>query len=244
MTHYDYVMLPNGFKKKIFSYEDILSVLNDWEGYIENNWISPQNKMFDPESKVKYMLEGLANIILRPNMKGLLTEYQKMKIGKYEIPISSFVSAFNDELYSRRTNIDNGEEEAKIKEMMDELAKKYDDALASRTKRIPSKKKKTFPPTRRQKIEKARKEYGVKSFTFVRVDTCNEFEFKNKYYVIPDYVEAYAAKETKDGDMIYDMDQILCAETEDNNVIFFDMNIEPVEGIVLKAEQINFLKEK
>lgn len=76
--------------------------------------------MFDPESKVKYMLDGLANIILRPNMDGLLTDYQKMKIGKYEIPISSCASLFSDEIYSERPKIDNGEEQMRMELLMDE----------------------------------------------------------------------------------------------------------------------------
>lgn len=240
LDHYDYVLLPNGFKKKIFNIQDIEDVLDTWKEYIENNWISPQNKMFDPESKVKFMLDGLANILLRNHMDGILTEYKKMKIGKYEFPLSSCASLFRDEVYSEfRKNDNNGEEERKLNDLMAEMARRYDEAKASKTKTKPRPPKK-YPPTRRQKIERVRKEYGVKSFTFVRVDTCNEFEFKGNYYVIPDYVEAYAAKETKDGDMIYDMDQILCAETEDNIVIFFDMNIEPVEGVTLIGEQLKF----
>lgn len=191
------------------------------------------------------MLEGLANIILRPNMSGLLTEYQKMKIEKYEIPLSSCASAMEDTLYSRHVKKDSGEEISRIEGYIEKASRKFDDAKAAKLKNQPSKKKqRIYCPTRRQKIERVRKENDIKSFTFVRVDTCNEFEFKGKYYVIPDYVKAYAPKELKDGDLIYDMDQILCAETKDGNVIFFDMNIEPVEGIVLKGEQTNFFKEK
>ena len=186
------------------------------------------------------MLEGLANIILRPNMKGLMTEYQKMKIGKYEIPISSFGSMFNDELYSKRTNIDNGEEEERIKEMLDELAKKYDDAKDSRhPDRIP-KKKKEFPPTRRQKIEAARKEYNVKSFTYARVDTANEFFYDGKYYRIPSDVAAYAPKVMRDGDVLYDMDKIMCAETNNGEIVFFDMNVNVVPHVEVFGEQEKF----
>jgi hypothetical protein len=200
--------------------------------------------MFDPESKVKFMLEGLANIILRPNMKGLMTEYQKMKIGKYEIPISSFGSMFNDELYSKRTNIDNGEEEERIKEMLDELAKKYDDAKAARNPNyIPKKKKKEFPPTRRQKIEAARKEYNVKSFTYARVDTANEFFYDGKYYRIPSDVAAYAPKVMRDGDVLYDMDKIMCAETNNGEIVFFDMNVNVVPHVEMFGEQTNFFEE-
>ena len=195
--------------------------------------------MFDPESKVKYMLEGLANIILRPNMKGLLTEYQKMKIEKYEIPISALGSLLDDELYSQRNRLDNGEEETRIKEMLDELAAKYDAAKASRVKKEP--KKKIFPLTRRKKIEALRKELGVAQFDWVRVDTDNLFFYDGTYWRIPDGDVHYEAKRTKDGDDLYDMDQILCAELADGKVAFYDMNIEPVDGVVSVGEQTNFL---
>lgn len=194
--------------------------------------------MFDPESKVKYMLEGLANIILRPNMKGLLTEYQKMKIEKYEIPISALGSLLDDELYSKRSRLDNGEEKTRIVEMLNELAAKYDAAKASRVKKEP--KKKTFPPTRRQKIEALRKALGAVRFDWVRVDTNNLFFYDGTYYRIPDGDMRYAAKSTKDGDDLYDMDQILCAVMADGRVSFYDMNIESVDGVVVVGEQTSF----
>ena len=195
--------------------------------------------MFDPESKVKYMLDGLANIILRPNMDGLLTDYQKMKIGKYEIPISSCASLFSDELYSERPKIDNGEEELRMNMMMDELSRKYDEAAAAKTKKNP-KARKTFSPTRRQKIESARKTYGITHFEFARVNTANEFYFDGGYYRIPESCASYAPKLTEDGDTIYDMDQILCGKDGNGYVFFFDMNIEPVGEMKLIAEQTKF----
>lgn len=188
--------------------------------------------MFDPESKVKFMLEGLANIILRPNMRGLLTEYQKMKIGKYEIPASAFGSLLDDEMYSQRRSVDSGEKAEEIQAMMDSLARKYDEAKASRTKGDGQKKKKVFPPTRFHKIETVRKKYGVRQFCFARVDTDNQFCFNGTIYHIPDDVEQYASKQTKDGDDLYDMDQILCAVMDDGGILFFDMNIEPLKNIL------------
>ena len=197
--------------------------------------------MFDPESKVKYMLEGLANIILRPDMSGLLTEYQKMKIAKYEIPLSSCASILEDELYSRHVKKDNGEEMEKLEMYMAEAARKFDEAKASKMKNQPSKKKpKTFPLTRRQKIEKARKEYGIATFEFCRVDTDNVFCWKGKYFRIPSYNPEYEPKKLKDGDLIYDMDQVLCAETQDGSIMFFNMNIEPLGAVDYIGEQIKF----
>ncbi len=43
-----------------------------------------------------------------------------------------------------------------------------------------------------------------------------------------------------DGDVIYDMDHILCGLTEAGETVFFDMNIEPVAGVVCIGEQTNF----
>ena len=198
--------------------------------------------MFDPESKVKFMLDGLANIILRPDMSGLLTEYQKMKIAKYEIPLSSCASAMEDEVYSRRTKKDNGEEQKKLEVYMDEAARKFDEAKAARLKgKPPRRKAKTFPPTRRQKIEAARKEYDIQSFETCRVDTDNVFMFRGRYYRIPADNEAYAGKELKDGDVIFDMDRILCAVNRDGILLFFDMNIQPVDGVACIGEQTAFV---
>lgn len=62
------------------------------------------------------MLEGLANILLRNHMDGILTEYKKLKIGKYEFPFSSCASLFNDEIYSEYRKQDNGDEEYRLNE--------------------------------------------------------------------------------------------------------------------------------
>lgn len=189
--------------------------------------------MFDPESKVKFMLEGLANIILRPDMSGLLTEYQKMKIEKYEIPFSSCASMLEDEMYSRRAKKDNGEEDSKLEVYLEEAARKYDEAKASKHPKTAAKKK-TFPPTRVQKIEAARKAYNIVKFGFARVDTANEFTYDGIRYRIPDSCEAYAPKMTKatpGAELIYDMDQIICATDASGKLHFFDMNLEPVEII-------------
>ena len=198
--------------------------------------------MFDPESKVKYMLEGLANIILRPDMSGLLTEYQKMKIAKYEIPLSSCVSTMEDEVYSRRAKKDNGEEQKKLEMYMDDAARKFDEAKAARMKNQPVRKKpKAFGPTRRQKIEAARKQYAIVSFETVVVDTDNVFCIGGQYFQIPFGNMKYAGKTLQDGDVIYDMDHILCGRTEAGKTVFFDMDIEPVDGVARIGEQTKFL---
>lgn len=240
MSHYDYVKLPDGRRKRISSPEDIDAVLAEWGDYIEKNWITPQRGLFDPESKVKFMLEGLGNIILRPNMSGMLTEYQKMKIEKYEIPISACGSLFDDEMYSRRSKKDNGEGLQALEAHMEETARKFDEAKAGKLKNQPPKKQpKQFPPTRRQKLLAAEKRFSFKAAHWVRVDTENVFHFGGNYYQIPADCAAYASRVLRDGDLLYDMDQILCAEAGDG-VMFFDMNIEPVDGVRLIGEQIKF----
>jgi hypothetical protein len=187
--------------------------------------------MFDPESKVKFMLEGLANIILRPNMSGLITEYQKMKTAKYEIPISSCESMLDDALYSRRSRLDSGEEAERIKNMIEDLARPYDEAKAAKTKKTPKPKKK-FPPTRRQRIEAARHEYGIIKFLFSSVDTENKFTLDGITYMIDAELPQYAPVRTTDGEDYYAMDKILCGITSDGGIEFFDMNIEKISDRV------------
>ena len=230
MSHYDYVMLPNGFKKKIFSIEDINKVLDEWHDYIESNWVTLPRKMFDCESKVKFMLDGLANIILRPNMSGMITEYKKMKIGKYEIPFSACTSEISGEIYSEYIKKDNGEASTRMKLILEELAAKYDEEKNSRQKKIQIKKR-VHKLTRRDKIENIRKTYDANKFEWTCVDTEGYFKFDNKTYRISDDVKQYQAKNLPDGDVLYDMDKILCVKTNEGKNLFFDMNIEPVEKI-------------
>lgn len=242
MSHYDYVKLPDGSRRRISSPEDIDAVLAEWGDYIEKNWVSPQQKLFDPESKVKYMLEGLGNIILRPDMSGMLTEYQKMKIEKYEIPISACGTLFDDEIYSRRPRRDVGESEETVQLRIEEAGQRYDEEHAARIVNQPAKRKpKKFLPTRRQKIEAVRRDLGIIEFDWVRVDTNNMFFWDGKYWHIPDGDAAYMSKPTRDGEVIYDMDQVLCGKTRDGGVVFHDMNIELLPVVELVGEQTNFL---
>lgn len=243
MGHYDYVKLPDGSRRRISGMEDIQAVLDEWDEYINQNWLSPQQQMFDPESKVKYMLNGLANIILRPDMSGLLTEYQKMKIQKYEIPYSSCSSLMDDEVYGRRSKVDAGEAEAQLRELLDETARDYDEAKASRAGKhpyVPKKPPKASPPTRMKKIEAARAAHHIVSFTECRVDTENNFCFRDNWYHIPDECAAYAGHPTRDGEIAYDMDRILVGETADGGIVCFDMGINLVPDVQQFGEQIKF----
>lgn len=196
-----------------------------------------KRKIFDPEDKVKYMLDGLANMILRPNMDGLLTDYQKMKIGKYEIPFSSCDSETNDGVYSQRPNIDNGEEQERMAAMLNSLAEKFDNAQAAK---LPKTKREKKPkpqrqPTRREKIEAARRALGLTNFTFARVDTENNFVYSGQTYHIDEAVEQYAPRITKDGEAVYDMDQVLCCTAADGSLSFLDMEIKNISDAVQKT---------
>lgn len=229
IRHYDYVFCPDGRKHKVFDYEDIEELLSEWQQYCEDNWLSPGKNIFDPESKIKFMLDGVGNILLRNHMDGIQTEYQKMKTGKYEIPLSACTSLFGDEFYSERPKIDNGEEESRMVAIMDDLAEQYDEAKEKkRSKSKPKKPPKVFAPTRRQKIEKARAADNVVKFEFVRVDTENNFSFDGKEYHIPESVQAYQSKITRSGEEAYDMDKVLCGKTSGGEVVFYDMNIEKI----------------
>lgn len=229
IRHYDYVLCPDGRKRKVCDYQDIEKLLEEWGAYCESNWLTPNKNIFDPESKIKFMLDGIGNILLRNHMDGILTEYQKMKTGKYEIPLSACSSLLDDEVYSKRPKVDNGEEEAWLKARMEELSQKFDEAEASRNVHKPPKKPpKVFAPTRRQKIEKARAADNIVKFEFVRVDTENNFFFDGKEYHIPESVKAYQSKITRSGEEAYDMDKVLCGKTSGGEVVFYDMNIEKI----------------
>ena len=141
-------------------------------------------------------------------------------------------------MYSRYVKKDNGEEQSKLEACLEESARKFDEAKAAKMKNQPVKKKKVFPPTRMKKIESVRKMYNITKFQFVRVDTDNVFCFDGKYYHIPIICKAYAPKIIISGEAIYDMDQILCAETAEGTLLFFDMNIEQVEGVEKIGEQM------
>ena len=211
-------------------------LLDEWRDYCERNWITPSRKMFDPEDKVKFFLGGLANIILRPNMDGVLTDYQKMKIGKYEIPFTSCSSETNDEIFSNRPVVDNGEEKARMTAMLENLAEAYDAAREAKHKTEPKKPKKPRQPTRREKIEAARKDFGIVDFEFVYVRANNEFYYRGHEYLISEEADQYAPHYTKDGEVIFDMDHILCGVDGDGHVHFFDMNIKNISDLVKKID--------
>ena len=237
------MLLPDGRKRRVAAgpafWDSINEILNEWQSYIERNWmVDGKRKPFDPEDKVKYMLDGLANIILRPNMDGLLTDYQKMKIGKYEIPFSSCDSGTNDEVYSARPNVDNGEEQERMAAMINRLAEKYDAAHEAKLPKTKREQKKTRPPhrpTRREKIEAVRRELGITDFTFARVDTENNFVYGGQAYHIDEAAEQYAPRFTGGGEEVYDMDQVLCCVAADGSLSFFDMEIKNISDRVQKT---------
>ena len=233
INHYDYVLCPDGRKKKLYSQDDINRLVDEWQEYCDNNWLNGGKKIFDPESKVKFMLDGIANILLRNHMDGIMTEYKEMKIGKYEIPLSACASLFGEEVYSERPLVDNGEARSRVLALMEEAADKFDEAREKKHSKKHRedealRKKKTFPLTRMQKIEAARKAYNIVKFGFARVDTANEFVYDGIRYRIPASCEAYAPKTTRGGELIYDMDQVICATDASGKLHFFDMNLEPV----------------
>ena len=210
-SHYDFVKLPNGKLKKVYSLDDIKSIQEEWGEYCENNWLnsSPsQTSIYDPESKVKFLLEGLANSILRPNMAGMITEYKQKKIDMYEIPISTFDGTLGNVLCSQ--------------EGKKELAWVHNEASFAKPKKT-----KNRMMTRSQKITQL-KQQGITQFSFENVDTENRFTYQNRVFRIDESVIAYAPKVTKEGDLLYDMDRILCGIAENGNAVFFDMNIEPI----------------
>ena len=174
------------------------------------------------------MLDGLANIILRPNMTGLMSEYQKMKKDKYEIPISSFDGMLDDTLYSRRGKTDNGEQAERVRLMLEKLAEPFDKIYPGQAEQ---QRKPAAQPTKSQKLQAARDVYDIQRFDHCQVDTENNFVFQGQRYHIDESVTQYAPKVTKDGELLYDMDRIICGTAEDGTTVFFDMNIDLVREV-------------
>ena len=68
-----------------------------------------------------------------------------------------------------------------------------------------------------------KKELGLTKITFARVDTEGCFQYGSQRYRISPEVEAYQPKDV-DGDLLYDMDQVIVAEDGKGGLYFFDMD--------------------
>ena len=234
------VIQPNGIVKEIRvkSAEERDSVvcdqLNRWGEYCDRNWISVNySDPFCSENKVKRFLNSLAYFLMLGNTGGIVTDYKRVVDGKREIPISSCPSYVEDIVYGTgNTLIPTNEDEhsafQSILERLDEKAKKY---RPNDGKKKPARK---AVCTRYDKIKGIRALIGDAAYYYPSVNTLNEFTLNGKTYRIDDSVSEYAGKNMADGDILYDMDKIVCALTPDGKIHYFDMNMDmiPNEHIV------------
>lgn len=90
-------------------------------------------------------------------------------------------------------------------------------------------------------MERIKSQFGLKEISFARVDTDNNFIYRNRYYHISEVCKQYSGQPLTNGDVLFDMDKILCAESVDGQTIFFDMNLDQVTDVQIFGEQLKFL---
>lgn len=221
----NYVVLPSGLRYLVYGSEgksrceSIQPILDRWADYCNKNWISENHAAMDaPEKKVKRFLDGCGLFILLDDMGGMVTDYQKMKMGKFEIPMSSCPSHYENLIGGQRETVDCGSEDARFQNMLDALAERFD-----AIEKTPAKRKVFSRNTKFNRSRRIKKELGLTKITFARVDTEGCFQYGSQRYRISPEVEAYQPKDV-DGDLLYDMDQVIVAEDGKGGLYFFDMD--------------------
>lgn len=206
--------------------------LDQYEGYCDSNWLSHNHDTIDnPELRVKRFLDCCAWFLLRGDSEDTVTPYKESMNGKREIPISSCPISMQDLFYGNGQTIrgDDGNEYNSFQEMLERLDEK---AKPHEPKKKPARKK-TYPPTRFQRIEQIKREVGPCEFIHCRVDTENAFELLGKRYQIDASVEAYRPRQTKEG-LLYDMDQVIAIVGGGEIIRFYDQGLTeiPLDAIV------------
>lgn len=223
-------------------YDSLNRLLEKWRDYIESNWLSPDDEsLWSPENKIKWMLDGCANAILRPDMNGIITDYQKMKTGRYEIPISSYSSETEDTVYSQRRLIDNGEEASRVEVMLDRLDERYDKAYASKLPceiRNKVRMTRTKERTKSSKIREIKGKYPGHEFMECLVDTDGYFICDGCKYRISD--KRYDPVQTGEG-KFYPMDKVNVVTDQDGLKHMYTQSMDAVseDGV----EQISMFDE-
>ena len=232
MNEHGCVLQPNGRKYWLYSgeafYDSLELQLTTWQKYCDDNWLSYNcSDIWSPENKVKWMLDGCANAILRPNMSGILTDYQKMKMRKYEIPMSSCGSEVESLLYSQRPVIDNGEESDRTDLMFEKLDQAYFDVY---NKKVPKSRRniksaKKHVVTRGDKIKAIKEKFPNCSFCEKLVNTDGDFELDSCKYCVTD--DRYLPVQTGSG-VFYKMDKINIVLLNDGKIQFYTQSFDSI----------------
>lgn len=208
------VVTPAGAKTVCYSSEEnkrenIQRMICYWQDYCEQNWISEKHEAIDaPEKKVKYFLEGLANILLKDNGgPGVITPYKERQHLLHEIPLSCALGETDD----------TGE--IKFLEYTEQVKPKVQTQ------------KKKYPPTRFEKILDIKQKYVGCGLIWCLVDTKNTFYYSGKTYVISSAVKEYQQTQIL-GESGYLMDRILVCNYN-GELSFYDMSINEVnKGLI------------
>lgn len=202
--------------------------MKTWQKYCDDNWLSYNcSDIWSPENKVKWMLDGCANAILRPNMSGILTDYQKMKMRKYEIPMSSCGSEVEGLLYSQRPVVDNGEESHHNDLMFEKLDQAYFDVY---NKKIPKSRRNIkssikHVTTRSDKIKTIKEKYLDCLFCEEMVDTDGYFELDSCKYRVTD--DRYLPVQTGSG-VFYEMDKINIVMLNNGERLYYTQSFDSI----------------
>lgn len=230
------VVQPNGIvrKQRVETEEARRSAVdelqNRWSDYCNKNWISSNHE--DPfccENRVKLFQDGLAYFLMLGNTGGIVTDYKRLVDGKREIPISSCPSYVEDIVYGTGSTIipSSDDECIAFQSTLDRLDRKAEKYTSVKNN---SKNKHQHSESRYDKMRRIRCIIGDAEYLYPSVDTDNRFELNGHLYQIDSVVSAYAAKDAGNGDVIYDMDKIMCAVKSDGQVYFFDMNLDMVQN--------------
>lgn len=226
-----YIWLPNGIKYRLYQVPDEPRsetlqrvILDKWEDYCHANWLSSNHEdMNCPEKKVKRMLESCAMFLLRgEESDNMLTDYRKMRINKFEIPLSACPPHIQAMI--PRPKDQNGALESEMfHDMMDRLGERYDRNLEKLHARRPLKRKRQ--ETRGDRAIKMKERYPNHRFVLAAVDTENYFQVCGHTFHIRADVPAYQGETLKDGDIYYAMDRIVVGVPRDSadKLVFFDM---------------------
>lgn len=180
------------------------------------HWMSDDPIDTETEERIKAYLDRVGYILIqdKPDSK-IVTDYKALRDKIALVPVSG-IPQLENMLYSQ------SDEEIKVvpirntSEKMTKAETKVYNAL-TKPRRIPP--AITKLQEKRKRIDELHEHFPGVKVTFARVDTDNVFEYANKKWVIVG-LKQYEPKDVH-GDLLYDMDHVVCAEYLDN-VWFYD----------------------
>lgn len=92
------VITPSGMQKVCCNTDDKMAnvekMLEYWTDYYNKNWVTDNHEAIDaPEKKVKWLLDGLANVLLYNNSTDVVTPYKAKRNKEKEVPLSTLLDS-------------------------------------------------------------------------------------------------------------------------------------------------------